>query len=70
MEIVMTFQEYLSRALSRRLLSPTERLGQAYMNVLETVRPDLGNQIRGSVRDPFYNDDFFPAFMVWVEDNW
>lgn len=66
----MTYQEYLSQALTRRLCSPHERLGQVYMNVLETVRPDLADRIRGSVRDPFYNDDFFPAFMVFVEESW
>jgi hypothetical protein len=70
MEIPMTYEEYLSRCLSRRLLSPTERLGQVYMNVLEDERPDLADQIRGSVRDPFYNDSFYFEFMKWVEANW
>lgn len=66
----MLYEEYLSRALSRRALNPTERLGQAYFNVLDDVRPDLADQIRATQLDPFYNDGLFRAFLEWVQANW
>lgn len=66
----MTYEEYLSRALSRRVLNPTERLGQAYFNVLYAVRPDLADRLIGDPMDPFYNDAKVPAFLEWVQFNW
>jgi hypothetical protein len=67
----MTYQEYLSRALDRRVLRcPEERSGQAHFNVLYEMRPDLSERIRATTLDPFYNDGLLPDFLVWVRDNW
>ena len=69
-ENVMTYEEYLTRALTRRELNPHERLGQVYFNVLDTVRPDLGDQVRATPNDPFYRDEIVPAFLNWARMNW
>jgi len=69
-ENVMTYEEYLTRALTRRELNPTERLGQVYYNVLADVRPDLGDEVRGTSHDPFYKDEVVPAFLDWARFNW
>jgi hypothetical protein len=46
------------------------RRGQTAFNFLHDVRPDLSEQVRGSVRDPFYNDKRLPEFYTWVGENW
>jgi hypothetical protein len=39
------------------------RKGQAMFNALYALEPDLANIIRGQYGvDPFYRDDFIPAF--------
>ena len=51
---------------------PAWRQGQTYFNVLASERPDLSEQIRGSVAlDPFHKsgDDLVP-FFEWVSTKW
>ena len=36
------------------------RQGQAFMNALWTVRPDLYEVLTGTTHDPFYRDDNLP----------
>lgn len=48
-----------------------QRLGQKLFNALYCYyRPDVADQIRGSLIDPFYNDDVIPAFLEKVDELW
>lgn len=62
--------------------NPSWRWGQTLFNVLEQVRPDLSEQIRGTDLDPFYwnggrgvspsDTDFyrFVHFGVFLKTHW
>ena len=44
------------------------RKGQAYMNVLYEIRPDLYGAITSTDSDCFYNDDNIDNFMHFLKD--
>ena len=46
------------------------RYGQAVFNALDTVRPELGDIIRGTENDPYYVDENVGAFWTFVTLNW
>ena len=46
------------------------RLGQYLFNHLCGYRMDVADKIRGSIVDPFYNDDKIPAFLEKVDELW
>lgn len=46
------------------------REGQFAFNCLFANRPDLSEQIRGTVLDPYYNDALLPQFWIWVKAHW
>jgi hypothetical protein len=48
----------------------TQREGQHAFNCLFMNRPDLSEQIRGTILDPYYRDEHLPQFWIWVEAHW
>lgn len=46
------------------------RLGQYLFNSLYELNTMIANKIRGSIVDPFYNDDLIPAFLEKVDELW
>ena len=46
------------------------RIGQAYMNRLSAMRPDLHEKLIGSPNDPFYDDGRLPEFFKFLEAHW
>lgn len=52
------------------LFSPEQREGQYVFNCLFYNRPDLSEQIRGTILDPYYLDQHLPQFWIWVEQHW
>jgi hypothetical protein len=69
----VTFDEYVEQAARySRTESESLRIGQAYMNMLIEVRPDLAEQVATGRRwiDPFYFDVNLDAFLTWLADNW
>jgi hypothetical protein len=48
--------------------SSDERKGQRYFNALYALRPDLADQIRATLADPFYRDTKLPAFFERLEE--
>jgi hypothetical protein len=46
------------------------RLGQKLFNALCEYRCDVADQIRGSIVDPFNDDDMIPAFLEKVDELW
>jgi hypothetical protein len=51
-----------------------ERYCQAMFNHLCEVRPDLSEQVQGSIMDPFYavspQDPRWDKFVAFIETNW
>jgi len=46
------------------------RLGQKLFNMLGAYSPNVQDKIRGSIVDPFHNDDMVPAFLEKVDELW
>lgn len=46
----------------------SQRKGQAYFNYLDSVRPDIAGEIRGTEADPFYVATNLPAFCEKVAE--
>ena len=44
------------------------RKGQKAFNDLYLVEPHIANLIRGTINDPFYNDNRLPDFYKKVEE--
>lgn len=47
-----------------------QRVGQWWFNRLHDVRPDVANEIRGSLTDPFHRDDILNAFHLRIIELW
>lgn len=43
-----------------------QRRGQAMMNALARVAPELYDMVTGTLADPFYRDDRIPAFREMI----
>tara|TARA_B110001454_G_scaffold199551_1_gene204437 strand:+ start:327 stop:581 length:255 start_codon:yes stop_codon:yes gene_type:complete len=65
-----SFNEFLAGVA---LVAPTEkamRYGQTFFNTLDWIRPHLADEIRGTMRDPFYRDWVDEPTLVWLEAAW
>jgi hypothetical protein len=70
--IVDTFSDFVS-AISEydNKRKPAHwRTGQAAFNLLNVVRPDLADMVRGNDFDPFHNDNNLPLFYDFVMRHW
>lgn len=47
---------------------PEQRSGQVAFNVLHASHPDVSNRIRGTVLDPFHDNDRMPLFLAAVQE--
>ena len=65
-----TFTEFIQAVVQHYHANPGWRVGQAYFNVLATMRPEMAEQIRGGVLDPFYQDSRIPVFLEFVSEHW
>jgi hypothetical protein len=65
-----SFNEFLAGVA---LAAPTEkqmRYGQTFFNTLDWLRPHLADEIRGTMRDPFYRDWVDEPTLLWLEAAW
>ena len=46
------------------------RYGQAYFNVLTSVRSDIAESLRGSLLDPFHRDKVSDETEKFVKSRW
>ena len=46
------------------------REGQRFMNALLHIRPDIGERIRGTSLDPFFEEDMPDTIWAWVVLHW
>lgn len=61
------FEEYVTKHWP---LSPEQREGQFWFNVLHSVKPLLANAIRGTMYDPFYDDRKLLNAQSFVMEHW
>lgn len=61
----MSYSEYLKGLDLYRHRNPGQRYGQAMVNYLHSVSPDLYYQIPREV-DPFYCNEKIADFSVWL----
>jgi len=53
-----TFMEIMEGMFARKALCSNERMGQCLFNVLEQKCPEIANEIRCTVLDPFFSEGF------------
>lgn len=46
------------------------RFGQVVFNVLETMRPDIADQLRGTDLDPFYKTSVDDKVWSFIRSRW
>ncbi|AEC53172.1 hypothetical protein SCRM01_226 [Synechococcus phage S-CRM01] len=67
----MTFQHYLDSANRYYVQNSKDlRYGQAMMNFLCLVCPELDAKITGTDVDPFYDDNRVPVFLEYLGNHW
>lgn len=66
----MTYEEYLHAGGAYWLANRKQRQGQAYMNLLGEIRPELYERVTATNFDPFYNNLRLPNFLAWCEEVW
>lgn len=47
-----------------------QRQGQALFNFLNEHRPELAHRIRGTIQDPFYQDERISSCVQFINNNW
>ncbi|MGA1753162.1 MAG: hypothetical protein ACO395_07375 [Pontimonas sp.] len=67
----MTYSEFIITATNhygdnRRDL----RFGQAVFNVLDIVRPDIANSLRGNRIDPFFKESVSDEVWQFIKERW
>ncbi len=63
--------EHFTKIVNETLPKDSEiRYGQHYFNVLNVVRPDIANEIRGTKLDPFHRDSVSPEVESFVARSW
>jgi hypothetical protein len=63
-------EEFATEYAKERDQRPGLRDGQTAFNVLHRMNPDLADLIRGSNRDPFYDDSRLQDFFDFVGRHW
>lgn len=66
----MTYSEFLADWRAQCASRPKLRRGQALMNLLFEVRPDLYDQVNMSALDPFYTDEPLPRVLTLLNEQW
>lgn len=46
------------------------RFGQAVFIILEEVRPEIANELRGTPLDPFHKTSVSDEVWAFIEDRW
>lgn len=66
----MTYSEFLTDWRTQCASQPELRRGQALMNLLFEVRPDLYDQVNMSALDSFYTDEPLPSLLTILNEQW
>lgn len=63
---IEAFHSYVQKY---RKQHPEQRYGQALMNCLWNIRPDLHALVMGTENDPFYNNRNIVGFVKFLTEN-
>ena len=69
----MTYDEFHHQVLMIHASQENKddlRLGQIYFNMLCSLRPDISEQIRGSMLDPFFKHRITQVVSDFVRERW
>ena len=69
----MTYEQFLSDVLNKYETQPKKgdlRLGQIFFNDLCVVRPEIAEQLRGSMLDPFFKERITQVVSDFVRERW
>jgi len=68
----MTFEEFEQEYLTNILNKKPDfiRKGQALFNYLYDVHPNLADEIRGTIIDPFHIDRNIPKTLSYINNHW
>lgn len=67
----LTYYQYIMLAAKERVANPELRKGQALMNTLYKVRPDVHEAIEILMgNNVFYSDSYLKVFLANVETLW
>lgn len=63
----LTYHGYLRLVAWYQAQNPKQRVGQAHVNILTILRPDLADEIHASdTLDPFYDDNRLAAYLEHI----
>lgn len=67
----LTYEQFVEK-VAKVQQSPNVqwRYGQAYFNVLTSVRSDIAESLRGSLLDPFHHDKVSNETEKFVKSRW
>jgi len=65
-----SLDEFVQRTYDIRWTYPQMRVGQAFYNCLDDLRPDLANDIVLSAIDPYHDDNLIDMAYEYVKENW
>lgn len=63
--VTESFTSHVYRRMHQMEQEYDWRPGQAAYNALHSIEPEIADLIRGSLKDPFYDDSRLPDF--WAE---
>jgi hypothetical protein len=70
----MNLQQFYALAQERYLQNRNERYGQAHMNLLSEVNPELARSVTNTSLDPYYTDSSqapeMENFKMWLQYAW
>lgn len=69
----MTYDQFNSEVVKIHATQPVKgnlRLGQIYFNMLCDLRPDISEQLRGSMIDPFFKERITQVVHDFVRERW
>lgn len=64
------FRGYLNHVSAMKRYFPHYRMGQCYFNALYDSHPEIADQFRGGIDDPFYDDGLIGNFLSTLYENY
>lgn len=66
----MTYDQFLEQVNLAHETQSEQRLGQIYFNLLSQVRPQIAEELRGSMLDPFFKHRITQVTNDFVSQRW
>lgn len=69
----MNYDQFLAQVHKEHAEQPVKgdlRLGQIFFNKLCEIRPNIANELRGSMLDPFFKERITNVVSEFVRERW